>query len=156
MKRSHRQYAFEKLKEAQTMMQYPHTPNNNIYYSNKRESPPFFHLDTNNWPLSGPFCWQNPGSGCNSGNDLVIVLEYIFFSNFVPRPNKSVRFTRFRRNYVNRTAVVLTEHCQITLFFLLDCTVQSSYFPFFCSCLTWMIVHLRNLFLLSTRVTWMW
>ena len=138
MKRSHRQYVFEKLKEAQTMMQYPHTLNNNIYYSNKRESPPFFHPDTNNWPLSGPFCWQNPGSGCNSGNDLVIVLEYILFSNFVPRPNKSVRFTRFRRNYVNRTVVVLTEHYQNYTVFLLDCAVQSGYFNFFAAvCPRW-------------------
>ena len=30
------------------------------------------------WPHFGPFFWQNPCSGCNSGIDLVVVLEYTF------------------------------------------------------------------------------
>ena len=60
-------------------IQYPHTLKNNIYLSNKREPPPFFCLYTNTWPRSGPFCWQNPCSGYNSGTDLVVTLEYIFF-----------------------------------------------------------------------------
>ena len=57
------------------------TLNNDIYHSNKQKSPPFFHLGTNSWhffiriPIL--FCWQNPCSGCNSGTDLVIALEYI-------------------------------------------------------------------------------
>ena len=29
------------------MIKYPHTLKNNIYHSNKREPPPFFHLVTN-------------------------------------------------------------------------------------------------------------
>ena len=45
------------------------------------------------WPQSGPFCRQNPYSGCNSVIDLLVVLEYFFFS-FVPTLNKSLRFTR--------------------------------------------------------------
>ena len=32
-----------------------------------------------NWPRWVPFCWQNPCSGCNSGIDFVVVLEYTFF-----------------------------------------------------------------------------
>ena len=60
-------------------MQYPCTLKNNIYHSNRREQPPFFHSDTNTWPCSGPFCWQNPCSGCNSGTDWFAALEYILF-----------------------------------------------------------------------------
>ena len=79
----------------------------------------FIHFIINTWPSSGLFCRQNPWSGCNSGTDLIVVLEYIFL-NFVPTPNESRRFTRFRRCYVNRTAVVLTNHCQSFTAFLLD------------------------------------
>ena len=60
-------------------IQCPRTLKNNIYHSNKQEPPPFYHSDTNAWPRSGPFCWQNPCFGCNSGIDLVVGLEYIFF-----------------------------------------------------------------------------
>ena len=132
------------------MIQYPRTLNNNIYNSNEREPPPFFHSDTNTWPRSGPFCWLNPCSSCSSVTDLVVVLE--FFFSFVPTPNKSLRFTKIRRSYVNRTAVVLTNHCQSYTAFLFD--VRCSKWPrsFFLSCLSPMIVHLRNLFLLSTSV----
>ena len=84
--------------------------------STKRELPPFFHSDTNTWPRSDPFCWQNPCPGCNSETDLVVVLECIFFQLFSTQ-NRSLRFTRFRRSYVNRTAVVLTKRCQSILFF---------------------------------------
>ena len=132
-------------------MQYRSTLNNNIYHSNKREPPPFFHSDTNTWSLSGPFCWQNPCSDCNSGTDLVVALEYIFF-NFVPTPNKSLRFTRFRRSYVNCAAVVLTNHCQICTAFLHGVCCSRRPRSFICSCFSTMKVHLRNLFLLSTRV----
>ena len=31
------------------------------------------------WPSSGQFCCQNPCSGCNSGINVVVVLEYTFF-----------------------------------------------------------------------------
>ena len=55
----------------------------------------------------------------------------IFFSNFVPAPNKSLRFTRFRRSYVNCTLVVLTNTVKVTQLFCLICAVQSGYVPFF-------------------------
>ena len=81
----------------------------------------------------------------------LLVLNILFF-NFFPMPNKSLRFTRFRRSYVNHTVVFPTNHCQSYTAFLLD--VRFSKWPrsFFCRCLSPMIVHLRNLFLLSTRV----
>ena len=44
----------------------------------------------------------------------------IFSFNFVPTPRKSLRFTRFRRSYVNHPVVVLTNHCQSYTAFLLD------------------------------------
>ena len=54
---------------------------------------------------------------------LVVTVELIWllflnisFFNFVPTPNKSLRFTSSRRSYVNRTAIVLTKHCQSYIF----------------------------------------
>ena len=76
----------------------------------------------------------------------------IFFFNFVPTPNKSLRFTGFRRSYVNCTAVTLTNHCQSYTAFLLD--VRCSKWPrfFFLQLFVPIEMHFRNLFLLSTRV----
>ena len=80
-----------------------------------------------------------------------MLFSNILYFNFIPTPNKSLRFTRLRRSYLNRTAVVLTNHCQSYTAFLLD--VRCSKWPrsLFCRCLSPMIVHLRNLFLLNTR-----
>ena len=136
------------------MIQYTRTLNNNIHHSNKREPPPIFLLKYQYLAtFCGPICWQNPYSGCNSGTDLIVVLEYIVFFIFFPTPNKSLRFTRSRRSYVNRTAVVLTKHCQSYFFLEVHCSKQPR--SFFRSCLSPVIVHLRNLFLLSTRVAQM-
>ena len=115
-----------------------------MYHSNKRGPPPFFHSDTN--PVIGHVLVYSVGKT----HILVVTVELIWwflnilFFNFVPTPNKSLRFTRFRRNYVNRTAVVLTNHCQSYTSFLFD--VRCSKWPrsFFLSCLSPMIVHLRN------------
>ena len=86
----------------------------------------------------------------------------IFFFNFFVAPNKSLRFTKFRKSYLNHNAVFLINHCQSYTAFLLD--VRCSKWPhslFFCSCLSLIIVHLRNLFLLITgaaqmSLTQMW
>ena len=69
--------------------------------------------------------------------------------NFIPKPNKSLGFTRFRRSYLKRPAAVLIK---VTLHFQLMCAVPSDhvFFCFFCSHLSPMIVHSRNLFLLSS------
>ena len=75
-----------------------------------------------NWSRSGPFCWQNPCSGYNSGFDMVVVLEYTFFQLCCNIERKFFRFTRFIRSYVNHPAIVLTNHCQsYTAFLLGEC-----------------------------------
>ena len=61
---------------------------------------------------------------------LVVTVELflnIFSFIFVPTPNISLRFTRFRKSYVNGSAFVLIK---VTLLFCLMCTVQSSNVPF--------------------------
>ena len=47
--------------------------------------------------------------------------------NFVLTPNKSIRFTRFRKSYVNCPAIVLIK---VTLLSWLMCAVQSGHVPF--------------------------
>ena len=84
-----------------------------------------------------------------------LLLLNIFSFNFVSTSNKSLSITRFRRSYVNRTAVVLTNHCQSYTAFLFDVCCSKWSHSFFCSSLPAMIVHLDKLFLLSTRVAWM-
>ena len=135
-------------------IQYPYNLKNNIYHWSKRGLPPFFHSNTN--PVLGHIL----GHSIDGTHVLVVIVESIWSLflnmlsfNFVTTPNKSLRFTNFRRTYVNRPVVVLTNHCQSYPTFLLDvrCSKRSRYF--FCSCLSPMIVHLRNLFLLSTPVT---
>ena len=66
----------------------------------------------------------------------------IFSFNFVPTPRKSLRFTRFRRSYVNHPVVVLTNHYQSYTAFLLDMRCSKWPRSFFCSCLFPMMVHL--------------
>ena len=63
-------------------------------------------------------------------HDLVVTVELIgllFFNifsfNFAPTPNKSLKFTRFRRSYINHSAFVLNNHCQSYTAFCLICTV---------------------------------
>ena len=53
--------------------------------------------------------------------DLIWLLFLNILSfNFIAAPRKSLRFTKFIRSYVNRPAVVLTNHCQSDIVFLLD------------------------------------
>ena len=133
------------------MIQYPHTLKNNIYHSNKRGPPPFFYSDTN------PVLDQVLVHSVDKTHDLVEAVELtwllflnILSFNFVPTPNKSRRFIRFRKSYIYRPPVVLIKG---TLLSCLMCAVKSGNFvAFFCICLFSMIVHLRNLFLLSTPV----
>ena len=135
-------------------MQYPRTLKNNIYLSNKRVPPPFFHSDAN--PVFGHvlihFFWQNPCSCCNSGIDLVVALKYTLNN----AKQISFRLARFRRSYVKCPAVALTSHTS-NIVFLIDvrCAVHSDHIPFFCVCLSPIIVYLRNLFLFCTPRVWM-
>ena len=68
------------------------------------------------WILrSDPFCRQNPCSFCN-------ILPF----NFVPTPNKSLRFRGFRRSSGNHPVFVVANHYQsCTAFFCLMYAVQS-------------------------------
>ena len=88
---------------------------------------------------------------------LVVTVELVgllflntFSFNFAPTPNKPLGFTRFRRSYVNHPAVVLTNHCQS--YTALCALFKVARFLFFCSCLSPMIVHLHDLYLLSRLV----
>ena len=151
------QHLFEKLEEVEThslhllLIWYnTHTLKNNIYHLNKQGPPTFFHSDIN--PVLGHVLVHSD----DKTHVVVVTVELIwlmFFDklsfNFTPAPNKSRRFTRFRKSFVNRPAVALIK---VTLLFCLMCAVQSGHVPYFCSCLSSMILHLRNLFLLSTPV----
>ena len=86
--------------------------------------------------------------------DVTVDLIWLLFLNilsfnFVATPRKSLRFTRFIRSYVNRPAVVLTNHCQSYTAFLLD--VRCSKLP--CSIFLQLFVPNDSAFaLLSTPV----
>ena len=51
------------------------------------------------WPCSAPFFWQKPFFDCTVELIWLLFLNILSF-NFVPTPNRSLRFRRFRRNYV--------------------------------------------------------
>ena len=62
---------------------------------------------------------------------LIVVLEYTFFRPYSNAEQISVRLARFRRSYVNRPGVVLTNHTSYTAFLLnVRCAVQSGRVPF--------------------------
>ena len=89
----------------------------------------------------------------NRGIDLVAVIEYTFFQLCFNAEQISVRLARFKRSYVYHPAVVQTNHTSYTPFLLdVRCTVERGHVSFFCSCLSPVVVHLRNLFLLRTSV----
>ena len=111
---------------------------------NKRGPSPFLHSDTN--PVLGHILVHS----VSKSHFLVVTLEsiwFLFFNilciNFVSTPNKSLRFTRLRRNYVFWTKLPC---------FFAWCVLFKVAKYLFCSCLSAMIVHLRNLFLLSPPV----
>ena len=65
---------------------------------------------------------------------MVVVLEYTFFQLCCNIERKFIRFTRFIRSYVNRPAIVLTNHCQSYTAFLLDeCCSKLTYHDFLTS-----------------------
>ena len=94
------------------MQQLNNTLKNNVYYSDKEGPPSFFHPDTN--PILGHVLFHS----ADQTHVLVVTVELIYlflnilFFNFVSTLNKSVRFTKFRRSCVKRSAVFLTNHCQ--------------------------------------------
>ena len=83
---------------------------------------------------SGPSFRKKPFSGCNSGINLVAVLEYAFLQLYANAGLRllSLRFRKFRRSNVHRSAVVQTNHCQrCTAFFAWFALSKVSTFLFF-------------------------
>ena len=116
----------------------------NIYNSNKWGPQLFLHLDTN--PVIGHALVHSVDK--THLLDVTVDLIWFFFLNilsfnFTATLRKSLRFTRFRRSYVNHPAVVLTNHCQSYTAFLLDVRCSKLPCSIFYSCLFPMIVHLR-------------
>ena len=102
-------------------IQYPRTLKKNIYHSNKRGTPPYFHPDTN--PLIGHTLVHS----VDKTHVLVVTVELIWLLllniisfNFVTTSRNSLRLTRFRRSSANRPVAVLTDHCQSYTAFLFD------------------------------------
>ena len=129
----HWQHLFGKPEQAETLtfilvntIQYPRTLQNNIYHSNKRVPPPFFHSDTN--PVFGHVLIHSfECSSCNSGINLVVTLEYTFFQLCSNSEQISVRLARFRRSYAKRPAVILTSYTNYTSFLLdMRCSVPQN------------------------------
>ena len=131
-------------------MQYSRTLTINIYHSNKWGPPLFLHLDTS-FVIGHALVHS-----VDKTHVLVVTVDLIWLLflnilsfNFVATPRKSLRFTRFIRSYVNRPAVVLTNHCQSYTAFLLD--VPCSKLP--CSIFLQLFVSNDSAFaLLSTPV----
>ena len=127
------QHLFEKLDQARTFIfantiQYLHILKVNIYHWKKRGPTLFSHSDNN--PALGHVLVQS----FNKTYVLVVGVKLVWLLflntvclNFDSRPNKSRRFSRFRRSYVNYTVVVPTNHCQSYNDFLLN--VRCSKWP---------------------------
>ena len=119
------QHLFQEPEETETHSLYL-SQYNTIATHPDEQYPPFnqkgtttifsFGCQSRTWPRSGPFCWQTPWSGCNSGIDLVVVLEYAFFQLYFNAKQIFVSLTRFRRSYGNRSAFVLSNHTSTLLF----------------------------------------
>ena len=113
-------------------MQYPCRLKSNIYHSDKRGPPPFFHLDTN--PVLGRVLIHS----VDRTHVLVLPLELswllflnILSFNFVPTRNNFLRSKRFRKSYVNLPDVVLSNQTSYTAFLLdLCCAVHCDHVPF--------------------------
>ena len=95
-------------------IQYPRTLNNNICHSNKRNHHHFF--------IRIPILCHVLVHSVDKTHVLVVTVELIWllFLNiyFFQLCSKSLRFTRFRRSYVNGNPVVLANHCQSYTAFL--------------------------------------
>ena len=123
------------------MIQYPRTLRNNIYHSEKQGTPSFFHPDTN------PVIAHALVHFVDKTHILVVTVEVIWLLflnslsfNFVLT---TLRFTRFRRSYVNHHTVVLTSYRQSYTPFLVNVCYSKQRRCFFCSCLFPVIVNLR-------------
>ena len=127
--------------------------NNNIEQSRKQGPTPFFHWDTN--LVLGLILvlsvYKSHVPAVTVESSWLFFLN-IYSFNFILMLHKSLRFRRFRRSYVNCHVVVPTNNCQICTAFLAWCALFEVATFLFSHCLSPMIVHLLNLFLLSTPV----
>ena len=139
------------------MIQHPDILKNNINYSGKRGPPPFFiripvlYLETF-WSILSKIT-----------HVLVVTEELIWLLflnilsfNYVQTTNKSLRFRKFRRSYTYTSLLSFkptTMKCR--LLFLLDVHCWKRPYSIFYCFVSITIVHLRNLFLLSTLVAQM-
>ena len=139
------------------VIQYPWILKNNIQHRNiehlsKRRPPPFFHSGTNlvlGNALVHPF-EKNPVLVVTVKLIWFLFLNILFF-NFLQTPKQCTPSTFFKyQGNVHRSVVAQTNQCQDALLFLLDVRCPKCSHSFFCDCLPPTIVHLRNLFLLST------
>ena len=107
------------------MIQYPHTLKN-IYISNNRGAPIFFHSYTNTVLGTWSILLTKPVLVVTVELIWLLFLNIISF-NYVPTPNKSLRFTRFIKSYAYCPAIVLIKS---TLLSCLMCVVQSRNYAF--------------------------
>ena len=130
--------------------------NNNIEQSRKQGPTPFFHSDTN-LVLGHVLVLSVDKSHVPAVTVESIWLFFlsIYSFNFILMLHKSLRFRRFIRSYVNCHVVVPTNNCQICTAFFAWCALFEVATFLFSHCLFPIIVHLLNLFLLSTPVVWM-
>ena len=123
---------------------------NRIDHSSEPGPPSFFHPHTKTVLGRILIHFVNKAHVLVATVELIWLLFLDIFSfNFVQTLNRSLRFRRFKRNYVNHP-VVVPSTVSIALLFLLMCNVQSGQVTFFCSCLSPIIVQLCNLLLLNT------
>ena len=139
------------------MMQHPPgIMKNNINHLSNRGPPPFFHSDTNLvlgnvlvhsvekthvLVVTGELTW-------------LLFLNILSF-NYVQTTNKSLRIGKFKRSYTYTSYTCCRSNkplWNVDCFFAW-CTLLKAII--FCCCLPVTIVHLRNLFLLSTLVAQM-
>ena len=114
------------------MTQYPRTLKSNINHSNNCRPPTFFHPDINNVTR------HTPVHSVEKTHVLVVTVELIgllclnmLSFNFAPPTRKSLRYTRFRKSYVNHPVVVLTNHYKRYTVLLLDVRCPKSPRSFF-------------------------
>ena len=141
-------------------MHYPYTLKNNIYHSNRRnlfkqtETTTIFHSDID--PVLGHVLVYSLDKNhvLDATVELIwLLLLNILSFNLAETPNKSLGSQNSEKlpyAYENHPTVVLIK---VMLHFCLISSVQNDQVPIFCTCLSSMIVHLHNLFLLSTPVT---
>ena len=137
------------------MIQYPHTLKNNIYISNNRGPPTFFHSYTNTVLDTWSILLTKPVLVVTVELIWLLFLNIISF-NYVPTSNKFLRFTRFIKSYAYCPAIVLIKS---TLLFCLMCVVQSRNFCFFeAVCSQWLCVCVTPVarVLLTPRWTSKW